>query len=146
MLPRSYPDRPIVGVGAVIVDGDRVLLARRAHEPSKGEWTLPGGVVEIGERLTDAVVREVREETGLEIDVGPVVEVLDRVQSGQDGRVEFHFVIVDYLCRPVAGSLAAATDAADARWVPADDLGSYRLTEKAQQVIARGLEMGHDEP
>ena len=124
---------------------ERIRLHQRATGQSVGEWSLPGGSVEVGETLEEAVVREVAEETGVTVTVGPVIEVFDRIQRGTDGRIEYHFVIVDYLCRPVAGSLAAATDAADARWVPASDLGGYRLTEKAQQVIARGLEMAHDE-
>ena len=97
-MTRSYPARPVVGVGAVVFDADRVLLVKRAHEPLKGEWSLPGGAVELGETLEAAVAREVLEETGLAVDVGPVVEVLDRVQHAADGRVEYHYVIVDYLC------------------------------------------------
>ena len=103
------PSGPIVGVGAVILDGDRVLLVKRGHEPLKGEWSLPGGAVEIGETLDAAVAREVLEETGLDVDVGPVVEVLDRIQRDADGRVEYHYVIVDYLAaRDAAAPVARA--------------------------------------
>src|SRR3989440_8404211 len=98
---RRYPERPIVGVGAVVLDGDRVLLAKRAHEPLKGQWSLPGGGVEIGETLEEALRREVLEETGLAVSVGPVVEIFERIERQADGRIEYHFVIVDYLCRPV---------------------------------------------
>src|SRR5438128_12402839 len=98
-MTRVFPERPIVGVGAVVLDGDRVLLVKRAHEPLKGEWSLPGGVVELGETLADALMREVLEETGVPIEIGEVVEVLDRVQRAADGRVEYHFVLVDYVCR-----------------------------------------------
>lgn len=138
---RRYPDRPVVGVGAVIVDGGRVVLVKRASEPLKGEWSLPGGAVEIGEILADAVVREVREETGLEVRVGPVVEVLDRVHRSPDGRVEYHFVLVDYLCAPVGGLLSAGSDAQDVCWASIDELSAYRLNETATAVVAKGLEL-----
>jgi mutator protein MutT len=136
---RQFPDRPIVSVGAVVVDGDQVLLVKRAHEPLKGAWSLPGGVVELGETLLEALAREVGEETGLDVAIGPVVEVLDRVQRAPDGRVEYHFVIIDYLCRPRGGALACATDAADARWVAAADLARFDVTQKATEVIHRAL-------
>lgn len=138
---RSFPERPIVGVGAVIVDDDRVLLVKRAHEPLKGEWSLPGGAVEVGETLAEAVSREVREETGLQVEIGPVVEVIDRVHRAPDGRVEFHFVIVDYLCAAIGGHLGASSDAADVRWTSFDDLASYKLTPQAETVIAKAREM-----
>ncbi|MQA29040.1 MAG: NUDIX domain-containing protein [Luteitalea sp.] len=138
---RRFPDRPIVGIGAVIVDRDRVLLVKRAHPPLEGEWSLPGGAVEVGEALHDAVVREVREETGLEVHVGPVVEVVDRVHRTADGRVEFHFVVIDYLCTVAGGDMAHSSDAADACWVPVDGLQRYALTAVATAVIAKALEM-----
>jgi 8-oxo-dGTP diphosphatase len=141
-MTRTYPDRPIVGVGAVVVNDDgQVLLAKRAHEPLKGEWSLPGGGVEIGETLEAAVVREILEETGLTVTVGPVVEVLDRVERGADGRVVYHFVIIDYLCYPIGGTLTCGSDASDARWVPPDDLPSYHLTEKAASVIGKAVSL-----
>jgi mutator protein MutT len=136
--PRRFPARPIVGVGAVIVDDERVLLIRRAHEPLKGEWSLPGGAVELGETLVEALAREVLEETGLRVDVGPVIDVIDRVRRTSDGRVEHHFVIIDYACRVAGGTLAAASDAADVRWVPIAELAAYRLTEAARRMIHRG--------
>ena len=103
--PRRHPERPIVGIGAVVFDADRVLLVKRGREPLKGQWSLPGGAVEVGESLETAVAREVLEETDLHVEVGPVIEVLDRIQRGSDGRVEYHFVIVDYLCRPRGGTV-----------------------------------------
>jgi mutator protein MutT len=132
-----FPERPVIGVGAVILDGDRVLLVRRAHEPLKGEWSLPGGAVELGETLAEALAREVREETGLEVRVGPVVEVLDRVHRAPDGRIEYHFVLVDYLCAPAGGRLAAASDADSACWVRVDDLAPYRLASETLAVIVK---------
>ena len=118
-----------------------MLLARRAHEPLKGEWSLPGGGVELGETLEAAVAREVLEETGLVVDVGPVVEVLDRVQHAEDGRVEYHFVIIDYLCYASDNRLTCGSDADEARWVKPDELEAYRLTEKATSVINKALGM-----
>jgi len=136
---RHYPARPIVGVGAVILDGPRVLLVRRAHEPLKGEWSLPGGAVELGETLEAALAREVIEETGLDVVVGPVVEVLDRVQRAADGRVEYHFVIVDYLCTVRAGVVTHGSDASDVRWVSVSELAAHRVTEKAIEVILKAV-------
>lgn len=138
---RRFPERPLVGVGAVIVDGSRVVLVKRGHEPLKGEWSLPGGAVELGESLHDALVREVREETGLDVDVGPVVDVVDRVHRTDDGRVEYHFVIVDYLCRVTGGSLACGSDAGDACWAERDDLTRFNLTPLALRVVRKALEL-----
>jgi 8-oxo-dGTP diphosphatase len=134
---RKYPDRPIVGVGAVIIDGDRVLLVKRAHEPLKGEWSLPGGAVEVGESLEAALVREVREETCLDVTVGPVVEVLDRIGRDASDRVEYHFVIVDYLCRVAGGTATCGSDAEEVQWAALDDLARLRLTPSVVAVIEK---------
>jgi 8-oxo-dGTP diphosphatase len=136
---RQYPDRPIVGVGAVVIDAGRVLLVRRGNEPLKGEWSLPGGAVELGETLEGALVREIREETGLHIEVGPVVEVLDRVRRDSDGRIEYHYVIVDYVCRVRGGQLAAGTDAEDVRWTDLLDLERLGVSETAIAVIKKAF-------
>lgn len=138
---RHYPAHPIVGVGAVVFDGGRVLLVRRAHAPLKGEWNLPGGAVELGETLESALVREVTEETGLDISVGPVVEVLDRVQRAPDGRVEYHFVIIDYLCTVRGGVVAHGSDASDVCWVPVSELSTFRVTNKAIEVIRKAVDL-----
>ena len=138
---RTYPERPIVAVGAVVVDGGRVLLVKRANAPLKGEWSLPGGAVEIGETLEGALVREAREETGLDVEVGPVVEVLDRIVRDAVGRVEYHYVIIDYLCRALSGTATHGSDADDVRWVSAGELLDLHLTARVAEVIekARGL-------
>jgi 8-oxo-dGTP diphosphatase len=136
---RKFPERPVVGVGAVIVRNGRVVLVKRAHEPLKGEWSLPGGAVEVGETLATALVREVREETGLDVSVGPIVEVLDRVHHDAEGRIEYHFVILDYVCAVIGGTLAPSSDAADVCWAAIEDLPRYHLTEAALAVIAKGL-------
>lgn len=138
----SVPDRPFVGVGAVVLDGERVLLVRRAHEPLKGQWSLPGGRVELGERLESAVAREVREETGLDIEVGPIVEVLDRVDRDPDGRVLHHFVLIDFVARPAGGTLCCASDADAAAWVDLRRLTDYGVALVTVQVIRKAAVRG----
>lgn len=143
---RSYPQRPVIGVGAVVLDAGRVLLIKRAHAPLKGHWSLPGGAVELGETLEQATAREVREETGLDIDVGPIVEVLDRIMKDGDGHVEHHFVLVDFVCSVSGGILSSASDADAAEWVPLDALPDYGVADITTAVIrkaaARGFETG----
>lgn len=132
----------MLGVGAVVIDGDRVLLVKRAHEPRKGEWSLPGGAVEVGETLEHAVAREVAEETGLHVRVGPIVEVLDRVHRTVDGRIEYHYVLIDYVCVPIGGLLQARSDAADACWVAAPEFSDYRVRADTVSVIAKAFALG----
>ena len=138
---RQYPERPIVGVGAVIVDQGRVVLIKRRFEPLAGQWSLPGGTLDIGESLTAGVAREAREETGLVVEVGPVVEVFDRILFDPDGKVRYHFVLIDYLCRPIGGTLQASSDVADAVWATPEELASFRMTSKAESISVRGLAM-----
>ena len=140
-MTREYPDRPFIGVGAVVVRDGRVLLVRRRYEPLAGQWTLPGGAVELGETLAGALRREIREETGLAIDVGPIIEVLDRITRDEAGRVRHHFVLVDYLCWPLRGRLLAASDVLDAVFAEPDRLETYALGETAVGVIARAMQL-----
>jgi 8-oxo-dGTP diphosphatase len=135
-----YPERPIVGVGAVILDRGRVLLVKRANQPLKGEWSLPGGAVDVGEGLHAAVVREVREETGLHVVVERLVEVVERITPDEAGRIQYHFVIADYLCRPTGGQLASASDADAVEWVDLDDLERFSLTTTARDVIRKAMQ------
>jgi 8-oxo-dGTP diphosphatase len=143
---RSYPQQPVVSVGAVIVDGGRVLLIKRGQPPLQGRWSLPGGVVEIGETLQEALAREVREETGLEIEVGPLVEVLDRIEREDDNRIEYHYVIIDYRCLVRGGRLACGSDADDARWVSASDVASFNVTAAVAGVVHKALALASEAP
>jgi len=136
---RKYPDRPYVGVGAVIVHDGKVLLVKRKYEPLAGRWSLPGGAVEIGETLEACLAREMLEETGLEVTVGPVIEVFDRITHDEGGRVAYHFVLVDYLCWPVGGVLSAGSDVAEAVFADPMDLHQFELTAKATAVVERAL-------
>lgn len=138
---REYPERPIAGVGAVIVDDGKVVIVRRRFEPLAGRWSLPGGALELGETLECCVAREALEETGLEVEVGPIVEVLDRIMLDEEQRVQYHYVLVDYLCRPVGGALQAGSDVDDAVMIAPASLGAYDLTEKATAVIARAFDL-----
>ncbi|MBI3050639.1 MAG: NUDIX hydrolase [Acidobacteria bacterium] len=143
---REYPERPIVGVGAVIVRGGEVLIVRRRYEPLAGRWSLPGGTLELGETLEAGVAREMLEETGLEVEVGPVIEVFDRILLDETRRVRYHFVLVDYLCWPVGGELRPGSDVDRAVFVRPADLGPYDLTAKARAVIDRALELAREAP
>jgi 8-oxo-dGTP diphosphatase len=138
---RSYPERPIVGVGAVILLDGKVVLIRRRFEPLAGQWSLPGGTLEVGESLEAGTAREMLEETGLVVQVGPVIEVFDRILFDADQRVRYHFVLIDYLCRPTGGTLRHGSDVDDAVLVDPADLESYRLTPKATAIIQRALAM-----
>jgi mutator protein MutT len=143
---RKYPDRPYIGIGAVIVHEGRVVLVKRRFEPLAGQWSIPGGAVEVGETLEACVAREMAEETGFVVQVGPVVEVLDRITRAEDGRILYHFVLIDYLCWPIGGELQAGTDVAEAVVVEPSELPQYELTEQARSVIERALEMARDMP
>jgi 8-oxo-dGTP diphosphatase len=133
----------------VVVDGDRVLLVRRGQEPLKGEWSLPGGVLELGETLEQGICREVLEETGLHVAVVSIVEVLDRIvthsgtaeggENGDEIRIRFHYVLIDYLCRVESGNLRANSDADDARWVPREEIGAFELSSMTVGVIEKAF-------
>jgi 8-oxo-dGTP diphosphatase len=137
VLSRQYPKKPVVGVGAVILDGDRILLEKRKNEPSKGKWSVPGGLVELGESMEQAVIREVKEETGLEVDESRLVDVVNYINLGEKGAVMYHYVIVDYLVTVNNGKPKAASDADALKWVPFNEVEEYDLTESFRQFFQR---------
>lgn len=139
MSSRRYPERPLLGVGAVIFDHGRVLLIERGQEPLKGWWTLPGGLVETGERLDHALRREVREETGLEVEPLTVAAIFERIIADAEGRTEFHYVIIDYLCRVVGGALQWGSDVSGAQWVAVEELDSLEVAPGTPPVIEKAL-------
>lgn len=139
MTNREYPDRPFVGVGAIIVENRRILLIKRGHAPAAGEWSIPGGTMEVGETVREAVVREAREETGLVVEPGELLGVFDRVVRDEQGRAQFHYVLIDFLCAPSGGGLQAGGDAAEARWFTAEEVVKLPLPEDTAEVIRRGL-------
>lgn len=140
-MSRHYPASPVVGVGALILHGTRVLLVRRGREPLKGLWSLPGGVLELGETLAEGLQREVREELNLEVRVLEVVEVFERITRDAQGRVAYHYVLVDYLCEAVGGSLQAGDDAESAAWVDRADLAGLPITEGTPAVIEKAFQI-----
>ncbi|MGA2004094.1 MAG: NUDIX hydrolase [Terriglobales bacterium] len=138
-MKREYPESPLIGVGAVIVKDGRALLIKRGQPPLLGEWSLPGGVLECGESLREAAIREAREETGLTVEVGEMLGVYERVIRSDDGRVRYHYVLIDFLCRPVVGELKASSDAAEAGWFTRDELPALELAYDANDVVLKGL-------
>jgi len=140
IIEREFPSTPLVGVGAVVVKDARVLLVRRGTEPLKGHWTLPGGLLEVGEALVAGVIREIREETGLDVEPIELIELLDRIHR-HDGRVRYHYVIADYLCRVTGGELRAASDADAVRWVERAEWNSHSALV-LDPVTVRVLEKG----
>jgi ADP-ribose pyrophosphatase YjhB (NUDIX family) len=139
-MKREFPEHPLVGVGAIIIANFRVLLVKRAHPPIQGQWSLPGGVLEVGEQVRDAAVREAREETGLIVEPGDLLGVYDRVLRHSDGRVQYHYVLVDFLCRAAGGELHAASDAAEVRWFTPEQLPALGLADDTLDVIRKGFE------
>ncbi|MGC1087081.1 MAG: NUDIX hydrolase [Candidatus Acidiferrum sp.] len=147
-FPREYPERPVVGVGGVVIENGRALLIRRGSEPLRGEWSIPGGTLELGESLQEGVARELLEETGLVVRVLDLIEVFDRIfpgegerAAGSGGGPRFHFVIVDYLCERISGEPRAGSDVTDVAFANESELGPYHLTETATRVLKKAFAM-----
>ena len=141
MSGREYPERPVIGVGGVVIADGRALLIKRGHPPLEGEWSIPGGTLELGETLLEGVQRELLEETALQVRVVDLIEVFDRVFRDDSGRLQYHFVILDYLCEAVSGDARAGSDVTHVAWASENELERYSLTPTATRVIRRAFEM-----
>jgi 8-oxo-dGTP diphosphatase len=139
-MKREYPETPLVGVGAIIVEADRVALVRRGRAPLQGKWSIPGGMLEVGETLRAAVEREVLEETGLVVEVGELLGVFDRVVPDAEGKIRYHYVLIDFLCFRVSGDLCAGDDAEEVGWFAVQELGALQLAPETQRVILKGFD------
>ena len=139
-MKREFPEVPLVGVGAIIIEANRVLLVKRAHPPLQAQWSIPGGVLEVGELVREAAIREAREETGLIVEPGDLLGVYDRVLRDAEERVQYHYVLIDFFCRRVGGELHAADDAAEVRWFTREELPALNLAEDTQDVIRKGFQ------
>jgi 8-oxo-dGTP diphosphatase len=138
-MKREFPEVPLVGVGAIIIEDSRVLLVKRAHPPLQAQWSIPGGVLEVGELIREAAIREAREETGLIVEPGELLGVYDRVLRNLEQRVQYHYVLIDFLCRRTGGELQAADDADEVRWFTREQLPPLNLAEDTQDVIRKGI-------
>ena len=136
-MNRAYPDRPLLGVGAIIALDGRILLVRRSNPPMQGEWSIPGGLVETGETIKEALIREVHEETSLEVEPVRLIEVFERILRDKESRVQFHFVLMDYLCQVVSGGINAGSDVSAVRWAKLDELESLGVAPETCAVIHR---------
>lgn len=136
---REYPQRPIIAVGGVVIHAGRALLVRRGQPPLEGRWSIPGGILEIGETITSAIERELKEETGVSVRVLGLLEIYEKVLRDSDNRPQYHFVILDYMCEFVEGVAAAAGDVTDAEWVAEEDLEKLQLTSAALRVVKKAF-------
>ena len=137
MVRRLYPKQPVVGVGVVIIRDGEILLEKRKSEPSRGKWSIPGGLVELGENIAETVVREVKEETGLDVEKPELVDVIDDIIRDENGEIKFHFVIVDYFVKVKGGNAKASSDAEELKWVPLDEVEKYDLTKTFKTFLQK---------
>jgi ADP-ribose pyrophosphatase YjhB (NUDIX family) len=141
---REYPERPLVGVGGVVISNGRALLIRRGGPPLEGQWSIPGGMLEVGETLLEGVRRELLEETGVEVRVLELIEVFERINLDAAGKARYHFVVLDYLCEAIRGEARAGSDVTGVAWAAPEELEKYSLTETATRVILRAFEMARE--
>ena len=132
-----YPERPLVGVGILIEREDKYLLIKRAAEPDAGLWSIPGGMVEVGEKAAEAAIREALEETSLEVEIEKIIGVVDKIVPDDEGEIKYHFVIIDYLAKPVGGEMHHGDDALDACWVHPNEFTEYELTPTLVELFKR---------
>ena len=138
---REYPERPMVGVGGVVISKGRALLVRRGSAPLEGQWSIPGGMLEVGETILEGVRRELAEETGIEVRVGELIEVFERITPDSSGKTQYHFVVLDYLCEVVSGVARAGSDVVDVAWAAPPELARYSISETATRVIMKAFEI-----
>jgi 8-oxo-dGTP diphosphatase len=141
---REYPERPLVGVGGVIISNGRTLLIRRGGPPLEGQWSIPGGMLEVGETLLEGVRRELVEETGIEVRVLDLIEVFERINLDDKGKPMYHFVVLDYLCEAVRGEARAGSDVSDVAWATPAEFEKYSLSETATRVILKAFQMARE--
>lgn len=139
-MRKEYPEHPMVGVGAIIVQDGKILIVRRGSEPGKGKWSVPGGLVELGETVEQAVVREVREECGLDVEVDKLIDIVDSMTFDKNGRLKYHFIILDFFVKIKGGKLRPGDDAKEALWVPLEEVENYDLTKTFKEFLKRNME------
>lgn len=132
---REYPERPLVGVGVILVKDRQILLVKRGHEPNKGMWSIPGGLIKLGETAEEAAIREVREETGLEVSIGAVAGIFNVIIKDSDSKIKYHYVIIDYIGEVVSGMLRPGTDVTDARWFWLDEIGDVETSPTVRKAL-----------
>jgi 8-oxo-dGTP diphosphatase len=140
MLKREYPETPLIGVGAIIVENERVLLVKRGHPPLAGEWSIPGGVLEVGELLREAVLREAKEETGLTVEAGEILGVFERLIRAEN-RIQYHYVLIDFLCRRIEGEATPGSDADQVRWFAREEISGLNLARETLEVIEKAFSL-----
>lgn len=138
-MRREYPDRPLLGVGAILINDDQILLVRRANPPLQGQWSIPGGLVETGETISQAIIREVQEETGLTVEPVKLVEVFERILRDQRSRVQYHYVLMDYLCRVIEGEARPGSDVTELLWASVDSLEELSVAPETSKVIRKAI-------